>query len=315
MCGPPPCAKGTELFSHCIFVHRGRDEYLRGILAFIEGGHRAGQPVIVVVPTEKLELLHAHLGREAANVQLFDMTAVGRNPARLIPCFVELVRAQRGQHVRFVGEPVWAERPPEEVDEAIVHEALCNIALADMPVSGLCPYDEGALDPQVISAARAAHPVVGNGTETAPNAEYVTGERWPELVKPLGAPPPEASRLPFAASDLPEIRRAVDQRAAAAGLDPDRRGDLVMAVNEIATNSIKYAGGGGELRVWSSRGRLLCEIHDPGHIEDPLPGRVQPPPAAGGRRGLWLANQLCELVQIRTAGDGTTIRMGVPLAC
>jgi DcmR-like sensory protein len=35
----------------------------------------------------------------------------------------------------------WPGRSPEELREVIRHEALVNLALADIPVSVLCPYD------------------------------------------------------------------------------------------------------------------------------------------------------------------------------
>jgi hypothetical protein len=44
-------------------------------------------------------------------------------------------------------------------------------------------------------------------------------------------------------------------------------------------------------------------------LEDPLIDRVRPAAHAAGRRGLWLANQLCDLVQIRTLPSGTVVRL------
>jgi hypothetical protein len=42
---------------------------------------------------------------------------------------------------------------------------------------------------------------------------------------------------------------------------------------------------------------------------DPLTDRRRPAPNQDGGRGLWLANQLCDLVQIRSFPSGTTVRM------
>ena len=98
-------------------------------------------------------------------------------------------------------------------------------------------------------------------------------------------------------------------RAAAVGLRPDRTGDLVAAVAEVATNSIRHGGGGGTLRIWRHEDALICEVTDPGHITDPLVGRRTPSPATETGRGLWLANQLCDLIQVRSSPVGTTIRL------
>ena len=43
--------------------------------------------------------------------------------------------------------------------------------------------------------------------------------------------------------------------------------------------------------------------------DDPLVGRVKPVPTQVGGRGLWLANQFCDLVQIRSGDDGTAVRL------
>ena len=38
-------------------------------------------------------------------------------------------------------------------------------------------------------------------------------------------------------------------------------------------------------------------------------GRLQPVLDEPGGRGLWLANQLCDLVQVRTFADGNVVRI------
>ena len=47
----------------------------------------------------------------------------------------------------------------------------------------------------------------------------------------------------------------------------------------------------------------------PGHLADPLTGRLTPPLDAPGGRGLYLVNQLCDLVQVRSSPQGTTVRV------
>jgi anti-sigma regulatory factor (Ser/Thr protein kinase) len=90
--------------------------------------------------------------------------------------------------------------------------------------------------------------------------------------------------------------------------------ELVLAVDEVATNSIRYGGGSGTLRMWSNDDRMLCEVADRGEMEDPLLGRVNPGPDAMGGRGLWIVNRLCDLVQIRSSAAGSQVRMHKILA-
>ena len=101
--------------------------------------------------------------------------------------------------------------------------------------------------------------------------------------------------------------------AAAAGLGPDRTADLVLAVDEIASNSLRHGGGRGTLRIWREDGALVCEVRDAGRIEDPLAGRQRPALDRDGGRGLWRVNQLCDLVQLRSFLDGAAVRVHVYL--
>lgn len=82
-----------------------------------------------------------------------------------------------------------------------------------------------------------------------------------------------------------------------------------MAVNEIATNSVRHSGGSGTLRVWRDGHVLVCEVRDGGQLQDPLADRRRPAPDQNGGRGFWLANQLCDLVQVRSYPAGTTVRL------
>ena len=54
---------------------------------------------------------------------------------------------------------------------------------------------------------------------------------------------------------------------------------------------------------------LVSEVMDRGLIEDPLAGRRRPVPGQVGGHGLWLANQVCDLVQVRATPGGNVVRM------
>jgi hypothetical protein len=65
------------------------------------------------------------------------------------------------------------------------------------------------------------------------------------------------------------------------------------------------------LRVWQDVDALICEVSDSGVIDQPLVGRELPAPGIEGGRGMWLVNQLCELVQVRSLATGTVVRLHV----
>jgi anti-sigma regulatory factor (Ser/Thr protein kinase) len=85
--------------------------------------------------------------------------------------------------------------------------------------------------------------------------------------------------------------------------------DLVLAVGELTANTRAHTTGPGTLAIWTAPGQLTCQVTDSGHITDPLAGHVDPGPDAVSHRGLWIVNQVCDFVQLRTSPAGTTIRL------
>jgi anti-sigma regulatory factor (Ser/Thr protein kinase) len=304
----------TPRFRHEALFYAGAAEFLDGTTAFIEEGLDAGEPVLAVLGAAKIDRLRARLGGAADRVEFADMEQVGRNPARVIPTWREYVTAHPpGRSVRGIGEPVWAGRSPAELVETQHHEALLNVAFADTPtLSLLCPYDVDALDPAVIDDARRTHPTVRQRDCTGPSSSYL---QLPARAKPLSGPLPEPDRAPsvlaFGRDGLCEVRELVARLAREAGLDRRRAADLVLAADEVAANSIRHGGGGGTLRVWDDGRALVCEVHDAGTVRDAMVGRERPRLLAPTGRGLWLANQLCDLVQLRSSPAGTTVRLAM----
>ena len=67
-------------------------------------------------------------------------------------------------------------------------------------------------------------------------------------------------------------------------------------------------GSGGTTQRSSARSR------DSGRIEEPLAGRGRPTPDRASGRGLWLVNQLCDLVQMRVLPAGNVVRLRMSLS-
>jgi len=111
--------------------------------------------------------------------------------------------------------------------------------------------------------------------------------------------------------ELTDVRRRVQAWALLAGLPTERIDDIVLAVNEVATNSIRHGGGKGRLDAWTTpEGSFVCELRDAGRMADPLVGLRGPGPNSAPT-GLWLVNQLCDLVEIRSDSSGTQVRLTV----
>ena len=82
----------------------------------------------------------------------------------------------------------------------------------------------------------------------------------------------------------------------------------MLAANELASNSVRHGGGFGVLRVWVDGDAVVCEVRDQGRIGDPLAGRHTPQLDQVGGWGLWIVNQTCDLVEVRSGSAGTVVR-------
>jgi anti-sigma regulatory factor (Ser/Thr protein kinase) len=298
--------------THLAFFYRDRAEYLAHIQAFAHDGAANAEPVFVAVPGDKARLVRGQLGGESGQVSYGDMAELGRNPGRLIPAVRAFAETHPGRRVRYISEPVWPGRSAAENCEATRHEALINLAFSHAPVSIMCPYDAAGLTPAALSEARFTHPALLQNGQPLPSADFAgPGVLPPECDRPLPAPPSFAQTLGYSA-DLRPVRRLVADHANQAGLTPERASDLVLAVSEIAANTLRHTSGDGLLRAWHTGQEILCEVQDYGWITDPLAGRQRRPADEPGH-GLWVVNQVCDLVEVRTGQARTTVRLHMRL--
>ena len=297
----------TPIEAHQALFYRDSGEYLEGIFDFINPALDRDEPVAIAVPGPRLRILEAELGDRGAAIELLDMFELGRNPGRIIPAVLGMIDRHGNRPLRYVGEPIWAGRSGEEIREATRHEALINLAWPDADISVLCPYDVEGLDDQVLLEAEQTHPGIVHDRRLEPSSAYGNGIVPRACDQPLSAPPPAALACDFDIGDLGRLRVWVAEQADASGLDAERSSELVTAINELTTNTVRHAGTHGVLRFWTVPGELIFQVEDAGHILDPLAGRRLQAAGTGGL-GLWMANQLCDLVEVRTSAAGTTIR-------
>ena len=313
-------------FVHQALLHAGDDGFLAVAVGAIGDALARGQSVVAYVTARKVELLRSALGPAASAVTLADMGTAGRNPTRIISLWREAVadRQTNGRGTLGIGEPVWPGRSAAELVECRHHEAMLNMAFADAgPFRLVCPYDTDALDPAVVDDVYRTHPSILTGalrSGPAPGAGAVAAaHRSPgyagvrgaraALHDPLPPFPERAAEMVIGSGRLSDVRGFVSQQAAAAGLGARRSYDLTLAVSELATNTLMHGGGRGTLRAWRAGATLVHEVRDTGAIREPLVGCRRPGPGELGGRGLWLVNELCDLVQLRSFADGTAVRL------
>ena len=300
-------------FEHEAVLYAGDEDFVDRSASFVRAGVTAGEPVMVMVPRRRLDMLREALGADAEPVRFVDMEDAGRNPGRIIPAwrrFADSVPPGRG--ARGIGEPIWDRRSADELVECQSHEALLNVAFADADgFRLLCPYDVSVLDDAVIEQARCSHPLIVDGDVRWASTSYQPPAATAALELPLAPPPADASELAFELETLAAARALVRAEATAAGVAAARVDDLVLAAGEAVANSVRHGGGRGVVRVWIDPAAVVCEVIDAGRIADPLVGRTPPPPGATNGQGLWLAHQLCDLLQLRSRDGRTVVRLHV----
>lgn len=302
-------AAGNDSLNHLAYLYDDERDYLSCLSAFVQAGLRNAEPVFVAVPDRRAALLRERLGAESPLLRYGAMAETGRNPARLIPELYAFMADHPGQRVRYISESIWPGRSDAELCEATRHEALLNLAFATAAVSIMCPYDVRGLGTSVVGRVQRTHPEILQAGRPQPASSYAGRGVVPaECEAPLPAPPADAQTLYYETS-LRQVRDLVTSHSAALGMAADQITNLVIAAGEITANTLRHTSAGGRFWIWHTGQEIICQVQDQGWIADPLAGRQRRSPEDSGH-GLWVVNQVCDLVEIRTSqASGTVIRL------
>jgi len=306
-------ARAQQSYRHEAFLWHDAEEFTAGLVPFLQEGLDAGEPTMVAVVPEHTEWLRDALGNRADEVTFVDMRQMGGNPARIIPAWQQFLdQAGPKRPVRGIGEPIWPGRRPAELQECQLHEALLNVAIEpELPFWLICPYDADRLGADVVAEAHRSHPVIleagsyhGSGHyEGRAHVDSLFGAELSEPADLLGEP----RTMQFGEADVARLRRYLRLEFYVAGLPLDKAADLSEVVHRLAESSLRRGSAGGTLRVWDQPEALVCEVTDDSVVSDLLLGRRVP--FEKDHDALWVANQLCDLVQLRSTETGTAVRV------
>jgi len=304
-------ARAQQSYRHEAFLWHDSFDFTAEMVPFVQEGLAAGEPVMVAVGPEHTEWLRAGLGPDASEVEFVDMHQLGMNPARIIPAWQRFLdaRSDPRRPVRGIGEPIWPGRRSEELLECQLHEALLNVAIdPEIPFWLICPYDAESLNAQILDEAHRSHPVI---VETAAyrGSRHYGGRAHVETM--FGADLTELPGRPieadFTANTVGRLTRYLRLELHVAGLPAAQAADLATATERLAAGSLHRGAARGTVRIWIQTHAVACDVIDDTVIADVLVGRRVP--FAEEHDGLWQANQLCDLVQMRSTTAGTTVRV------
>lgn len=295
-----------QRFLHRAVLYDSTDELLEILAPLLSDAVRGRRAVLATIDSEVERGLQERLGGRGDGLRFLATERVAGVSSQTVVMHNRWLAETLGEAGLLIGQH------QAGVDAAQVSfwEAAFNAALSDLPVTMWCAYRTSE-PAETLQAMRATHPELADRAGMRPNPDYrdpaaVLAEHRPTPPPALGPP---VAELPFGADGLAGLRRSVAGFSRDAGLDRDRRGNLVAAVSEAATNAVEHGAGHGVLRVWHGPGELTCEVHDPGPLHTPYFGLLVPPPTSRRGRGLWLIRQLCDQSYVWSDADGTGVRM------
>jgi hypothetical protein len=193
-------------------------------------------------------------------------------------------------------------------------ESALNVALAPASISMICPYDTRTLDPGIVADAFRTHPARITGSDLSASAEFADPAQFVRSCDtgPLAQPPAGAAEFGFDGS-LRALRRFIASRVDAYGVAGDRAEMLILAVSEVGAYLKNQGPGTAAVRAWEQPGAVVCDFRQPGtSITDPFLGLRPASLEPGAGDGLWLANQICDWMEIRSGAEGCAIQLQVP---
>jgi len=310
-------AGAGSAFSHDVLIHDSDDQLLDTVVPFLRVGFDAGESAVVCCTSPTTGLLQRELGQDP-RVAFLDYEATYSTPIGAIAAYQEIVDsyvAAGAQHVRVVGEATSKGCVDDRLDWAR-YEAVANRALEHYPMSAVCTYDRRVLPPDVLAYGRLTHPMLVDGDRRTGNPDFVdpgdflrrTGRHHPEPEE-SGDPDLEVDPL----GTLDDLRMRIEACLLRTTHMTQEAADLLLAVNELATNAIRHGEPPVSIRLWVSSDRLVCTLtdHGPG-VSDPFAGYIWP--GAHGRMpvrgmGLWVARRLCDRLDLVTTPTGFTVRL------
>lgn len=305
----------SRRFEHDLLPFSDPEHLLHGVTRQVASSIEAGGTALLLCSDEVRERVVADLGPDAPLTAL-DRGLVRRNATVALTSLRAAARQQLAggtPHVTVLGE-VEALDDPAECAEWTRYEAMLDTVLGDLPVRVVCVVHDDLPTP-VRRAGQQTHRFVVSGGSRRANGGYVEPRITLQRLADTD-PDPVQGTAPLLDVDgrpaLGPLRDAVRRVLTAERVAGPMVDDVVVAVNEVASNVYRHAAPPLRIRVWVPPDRVVVTVtdHGPG-LGDPTVGYVPPgvDRLVSGGMGLWLARQLSDRVDLLT-GDGTfTVRL------
>jgi len=299
---------------HDALIYGSDEELMTALVPWLREGLENEDGTVVATTSPHITQLRDALGTYERSISFLSADEMYVHPVQTIAAWQRVLAEAVDTGITFtriVGEVRFG--ATEDLQTSWTrYESALNAIFESSPAWIVCPYDVRALPPAVIDQAWRTHPTVWDSTRRASDRYEIPARLLREIVEPgraVTGPPSLELEIEESLGDLRQAVRALGMEAA---LPHARVEELVLAVSELAGNTVRHAGGGGKVAVWVTPDGVVCEVTDQGGgLDDPLAGLVPPKQYASAGMGLWIARQLSDSFAIGANGEGTTVRIAV----
>jgi transcriptional regulator with XRE-family HTH domain len=151
----------APMLRHSAFRYAADEEFQTAMGSFLAEGVERSEGVIAMTTGPNIELLRAHLRKDARHVTFVESKDWLTTPAGALEEFRSVCDAKieaGAPWVRFLAEPVWEGRSKPEVRVWIRYESLLNLLFGSYPLALVCPYDERSVPAEILSQVELTHP-------------------------------------------------------------------------------------------------------------------------------------------------------------
>jgi transcriptional regulator with XRE-family HTH domain len=148
------------MLEHRALFYGGREEYVGSVGPVVAEGIGRSEPTLVVTTEPNADALREFLGADATRATFVASDDVYMEPGAALATYLRFARRElpRGGWARIVGGPPWPRRPHARATSWGRYDSMINLALAALPVTVVCPFDESDVHPTILKQARATHP-------------------------------------------------------------------------------------------------------------------------------------------------------------
>lgn len=294
--------------AHSALFFDDDDDLVGQCVPFITEAFSAAQTVLLLVLPHVRSTIDAALGDDAGRLKLVaDAQSFWQGGHQTLMVWDAMFRQlhAEGRPWRVVTQPFWIGQGDGQGWHRI--ESATNRIYETLPYFSLCLHDTRQVPAAALEEVRRTHPFLNEGAGQVPSPNFVPPERFIHSRQPPWSDPPSgaASLAPAQPRDARLFATAAAARARLAA----RCDDVVLAVNEVVTNSFE-AGGCPVMTAWTDHEHLVVEVaDDAGGLTDPLTGYRPPNLNEESGRGLWLTWAVADDAALRAQDRGTAIRM------